>query len=151
MNMSRLPDDEQIEREWQAQEHALEQERRAAAAAADPVDVQRYRLLVRALRQSPTHVLPADFARRVAARATGNAPAADGIDTRFERGLLQGMIGVFGLATAAVIVTYGADWLPALAQPLQLGRLLGERWPLALLACLGVSIAVQRASLQRNR
>jgi len=151
MNMPRLPEDEQIEREWDAQERALEQERRSANAPSDPVDVQRYRLIARALRQPPMEGLPADFARRVAARAGEIVPAADGVSTRFEWRLLQGMIGAFGLAAAAITVMHGADWQPALSEAAHQVRFLGERWLLALLACVGASIAAQRAGLQRSR
>jgi hypothetical protein len=150
MNMTRLPDDEQIEREWHAQERALEQERRGGGAAADEPVVQRYRLLARALRQPPADALPADFARRVAARAAG--VVADGsVNAGFERHLLQAMIAAFGLAAGAVLVAYGADWLPALFEASRLGRVLGERWLLALFACIGVSIAAQRMGAHRDR
>ncbi|HEY0232423.1 MAG TPA: hypothetical protein VGC55_14330 [Dokdonella sp.] len=151
MNMSRLPDDDEIEREWHAQEHALAQERRGLDAAADAAGVQRYRLLARALRQPPVDLLPADFARRVAARAAADAAPVAGAHARFEWRLLQGMIGVFGLVAAAVIATYGADWLPALSEAMRLGRLPGERWLFALLACVGASIAAQRVRPLRDR
>jgi hypothetical protein len=149
MNMTRLPDDEQIEREWQAQERALEQERRGVDAAADEVVVQRYRLLARALRQPPVDALPADFARRLAVRAA--AVGADGsVNAGFERHLLQAMIAAFGLAVGAVLVAYGGDGLSSLSEVARLGRALGGRWLLALLACVGVSIAAQRMSVHRN-
>jgi len=150
MNMTRLPDDEQIEREWQAQERALEQERRGVDAAADEVVVQRYRLLARALRQPPVDALPADFARRVAVRTA--VLGADGsVNAGFERHLLQAMITAFGLAAGAVLVTYGADGLSSLFEVARLGSVLGGRWLLALLACVGVSIAAQRATAHRHR
>ena len=150
MNMTRLPDDEQIEREWHAQEHALEQERRGVDAAADEAVVQRYRLLARALRQPPADLLPADFARRVGVRA--GTPAARGsVNARFERHLLQAMIAAFGLAAGAVLVAYGADALSAPSAAAHLGHVLGERWLLALLACVGGSIVTQRAGAHRER
>jgi len=146
MNMSRLPDDEEIEREWQAQEYALAQERRDADPSTDVAGVQRYRLLARALREPPRDGLPNDFARRVARAAA----AANSVNIGFERRLMQCMIGVFALAAIGVTVSYGADWLPALTEGARIGRFLDQRWLLALLACIGVSIAAQRAGLRRS-
>src|SRR6185503_17201786 len=62
-------DDPAREREWLAQERALDAERRGLAPAGDNARVRRYRLLARALREPMPVALPADFARRMAAQA----------------------------------------------------------------------------------
>ena len=56
------PFDDAHEREWQAQEHALQAERLGLDPAGDNARVRRYRLLARALRQPLPETLPGDFA-----------------------------------------------------------------------------------------
>ena len=131
------------EREWQAQERALQDARRGVPAT--PVDLlaARYRTVADALRVPPADLLPADFAQRVArqaeanARAPATAPAEP--DPRFERGLLQVVLVVFGLASAVVVAMYGQQWLPPIMQLLHLDSAVAVNWTLALAACLGTT------------
>lgn len=143
---------EAIEREWQAQERALERERRGLAAADDEARVRRYRVLARALREPPPETLPADFARRVAAQAEAIAAAKDEVTPRFERRLMQALVAAFGLSVGAVIALYGTDWLPQTAEITAAMHKLTDRWLLALLGCVGLSVLARRveAGLRRN-
>ncbi|MEP7043738.1 MAG: hypothetical protein ABI843_11790 [Dokdonella sp.] len=150
MNTPRAFDDAPMEREWQAQERALEHERRGLKANGDADDVG-YRLLARALRQPPPEGLPSDFADRVARRAEALGKARDAVSARFEQRLLQAMIAVFGLAVVVVVVCYGAEWWPATSATARVGHLLGDRWLIALLGCVGLSVAAQRTASGRRR
>jgi hypothetical protein len=122
------------EREWQAQERAFADERRATAAAAtdDPL-AARYRPLMRALREPPADGLPADFARRVAERAIRTSTAARG-EYWLDLALLAALL-VSGAVTATI---YGGDWFATLARlPHASNPAIG--WILALVLCGGLS------------
>jgi hypothetical protein len=131
-------DDDAREREWQAQERALQAERRGDPAGDDPRQ-QRYRLLARALRQPPAATLPADFAARVAAQVEPAATAPAPAGGRFESVLLAALVGAFAVAAIVVLVRYGPAWLPTFRTLLPAGDPQALRWPLALAGCLGLS------------
>lgn len=127
------------EREWLAQERAMQRERLHLDPLHDDARGRRYRLLARALREPLPDALPADFAVQLAARVAASAPqVANG--NRFESALLFAL-GV-SLASGAAIVTaiHGRAWLqpfadlmPALHAPtpgllLALGGCLAASW-----------------------
>ncbi|MDO1527580.1 hypothetical protein QMK61_01940 [Fulvimonas sp. R45] len=132
-------DDDAREREWQAQERALQAERHGLDPAGDDVRQQRYRLLARALRQPPDAALPADFAARVAARLETAATAPAPVGRRPESVLLTALVGAFAVAAAVVLVRYGPAWLPAFRTLSPAGDPQALRWLLALAGCLGLS------------
>ena len=131
------------EREWQAQERALQDARRGAPATPGDPLAARYRKVADALRVPPADLLPADFAERVArqaqvnARAPATAPAEP--DPRFEIDLMRAVLAVFGLASAVVVAMYGQQWLPPILQLLHLDSAVAVNWTLALAACLGTT------------
>ena len=131
------------EREWQAQERALQDARRGASPMPGDPLAARYRKVADALRVPPADVLPADFAERVARQAQANARAPVAApaepDPRFESGLLQIVLAVFGLASAVVVAMYGQQWLPPIMQLLHLDSAVAVNWTLALAACLGTT------------
>lgn len=121
------------DREWQAQERALQAER-LHLADGDP-RLAAYRHVARVLRQPLPHGLPADFARQLAARF-GRAP----LDTRVEQGLLRGLVTLFGLSGAVVAAMYGQAWLPAILAVLPASASPNAmHWLLAVGACVGMS------------
>jgi hypothetical protein len=122
------------EREWQAQERALHDERNGAAPGDDPLQAH-YRLVARALRQPLPHALPDDFAARVAARARLQAVHAPP-DLRIEQRLVRVLVAVLALSAAVAVAWYGPQWLQAIAVLLPGAAL---NWTLALMACVGVS------------
>ena len=122
------------EREWQAQERALQAER-LHLSDADP-RLGSYRAIARALRQPLPHGLPADFARQLAARL-GRAP----LDTRVEQGLLRGLLALLVLSGAVVAAMYGQTWLPAIVAVLPDSSPNAMHWLLAVAACVGMSWA----------
>ena len=122
------------EREWQAQERALRDERNGAARGDDPLQA-RYRLIARALRQPLPHAPPDDFAAQVAARARMQAAHAPP-DLRIEQHLVRALIAVLALSAAVAVAWYGPQWLQAIAVLLPGAAL---NWTLALMACVGVS------------
>ena len=130
-DIDRMPIDE---REWQAQERALQAER-LHLGDADP-RLGSYRAIARALRQPLPHGLPADFARALAARL-GRAP----LDTRVEQALLRGLVTLFGLSGAVVAAMYGQAWLPAILAVLPASSPNAMHWLLAVGACVGMSWA----------
>ncbi|MBB6189669.1 hypothetical protein [Rhodanobacter sp. MP7CTX1] len=132
-------DDEAREREWQAQERAMRRERLHLDSAGDDARVQRYRMLARALREAPQDSLPADFARRVAAKAT-SAPAGNVVtDRRFEFILIASIAIALVVAVVAVIALYGDAWLPPISAMLPVPGAMATRWLLAFAGCIGLS------------
>ena len=122
------------EREWQAQERALDDERNGAVPGEDPLQA-RYRLIARALRQPLPHALPDDFATRVAARARLQAAHASP-DLRIEQRLVRALVAVLALSAAVAVAWYGQQWLRAIAVLLPGAAM---NWTLALMACVGLS------------
>ncbi len=123
------------EREWQAQERAL-QDLRAGVAAQDPL-AARYRAVVAALRAPVPDGLPPDFAARVAAQVARVAHAP--LDTRLERTLVNALTVLLGLSGAVTAAVYGRQWLPAILAPLHLDSASAINWALALGTCVAMS------------
>jgi hypothetical protein len=120
------------EREWQAQERAL-QDVRAGAPSTDPL-AARYRAVAEALRAPLPELLPPDFAARMAAQVR-HAP----LDARFEGTLVRTLTTLLGLSGAASAALYGRQWLPAILGPLQLDSASALNWALALGACVAIT------------
>ena len=120
------------EREWQAQERAL-QDARAGTPSTDPL-AARYRAVAEALRAPLPDLLPPDFAARVAANVR-HAP----LDARFEGTLVRTLTTLLGLSGAATAALYGRHWLPAILGPLQLDSASAFNWALALGACVAMT------------
>lgn len=139
---------ERIEREWLAQERALQQERLGADRTNEDARVLRYRLLVRRLREPLPDSLPEGFAQSLslqisAARVSSATVFAqsNGVLEPFERGILGFLIAAFGLALGAVIALYAAPLLPSILAIARSGaaNLFNNPWLLILVACLGLS------------
>jgi hypothetical protein len=132
------------EREWQAQERALHNERAGIAMPDDDALGKAYQPIAQALRQPPALALPADFANQVA-RIAQSRPLQASVDGRFER-LLITMLGVaLGISAVVMGMTYGADWLRASASLLpQSGGRTSVTWALSLCACMGLSWLIEQ-------
>jgi hypothetical protein len=120
------------EREWQAQERAL-QDARSDTPSTDPL-AARYRAVAEALRAPPPDMLPPDFAARVAAQVRHGS-----LDAHFEGTLVRTLTTLLGLSGAATAAVYGQQWLPAILGPLQLDSASAMNWALALGLCVAVS------------
>jgi hypothetical protein len=132
-------DDAAHEREWLAQEHAMRRERLHLDPAGDDARGRRYRLLARALRESPGDALPTDFAQRVATRVTAVPVRQTMRDTRFEFVLMIVLAVSLGLAAAMVTTIYGGAWLSPINAILPAADPLTTRWLLAFASCIGLS------------
>jgi hypothetical protein len=130
------------EREWQAQERAMQCERAGVEVTDGDAASAEYLSIARALRQPLDAGLPADFASRVANLATARVRPA-GVDSRFEQGLLV-VLGVsMGIAALVAAWVYGAGWMQSMLNPLaapfgHVGKA-SLAWPLALASCLVLS------------
>ena len=133
------PFDDAHEREWQAQEHALQAERLGLNPAGDNAHVRRYRLLARTLRQPLPETLPGDFAQQVAARVATLPAMSGSAGSRFESILLILLAGVFVVAAGVVLARDEQTWLPAIRALLAAADPQGLRWPVAFVGCLGLS------------
>ena len=132
-------DDAAYEREWLAQERAMQRERLQLDPAGDDARSRRYRLLARALREPLPDALPADFAQQLAARAAA-APARRAVPGRsFESTLTLALAAVLAVAAGVVVVIYGSAWLPSFVTLLPTPHASATRWLLALAGCLGAS------------
>lgn len=132
-------DDAAHEREWQAQERALQAERLGLDPASDDARVRRYRLLARSLREPMPVALPADFARQMAAQV-----AASPTPTRATEGrlvfTLTGLLAVTLVVTGGVVLAmYGNTWLPTFRSLLPASGAPATGWVMALGCCLGAS------------
>ncbi len=130
------------EREWQAQERALHNERTGTDAAADDALVARYRTIARALRQPPPGALPSNFAYEVA-RLAAMQPRPAEVDSAVEQWLIRALVGALVLAGAVVAAIYGGQWLQAT------GSLLAETggvgvggWIVTLAVCFAITYGV---------
>lgn len=134
------------EDEWRAQERAVAEERRGDDPAALDARVAQYRLIARALRHPPLDPVPFDFAVRLAA-GVGAPPRS--ADERFERLLLRALLTLLALSGTAVTALYGAGWVSAvivaLPEALVATAATAANWSVALLACVGLSWALERA------
>jgi len=132
-------DDPAREREWQAQERALQSERRSLPSGADDARVRRYRLLARTLRTPIPVALPADFAQRMAAQVAPATARRHAADTRFESTLASALAIVLLVAGGVMLADYGSAWLPAFRDLLPASGTPATGWLLALGGCLGAS------------
>lgn len=131
------------EREWQAQERALLNERIGADAAEDDALVARYRSIARALRQPPAGALPSNFAYEVARLAAMQPRPAD-IDSALEQWLVRALVGTMVLAAVIVTAIYGSDWLGATGALLGSNGIGGGGWIAALVACFAMTFGFGR-------
>lgn len=127
------------EREWLAQERALQSERLGLDPSNGDERVRRYRVLARALREPMPPALPEDFAQRMAARVAAMPVRGGADDSRVEFALMGALGATLVVAASVVVADYGSAWLPAFRQLLPAARSPGANWVLALGACLGVS------------
>lgn len=132
-------DDAAREREWQAQERALQAERRGLDPAADDARVRRYRLLARALREPMPAALPVDFAQQMAARVAAAPARPHAADSRFEFTLAGALAATLLVAGGVVLASYASAWLPAFRGLLPTSGTPATGWLLALGGCLGAS------------
>ncbi|MEP6632997.1 MAG: hypothetical protein ABJA62_02200 [Luteimonas sp.] len=129
------------EREWQAQERAMHNERLGVDASDDDALVARYRTIARALRQPPPGALPSNFAYAVAQQAAARARAADA-DSSVERWLVRGLVALMTLAAIAVIGAHGEQWWRATAALFAAGGVGAGGWIIALGACLAMTFGL---------
>jgi hypothetical protein len=131
------------QREWEAQERAVSEERSGAPSTGDR-NVDAYRIVARALRTPPLAPLPSDFAARTAARARALRAANEQVEVWLERGLLALLL----LAGAAALFIYNGDWLRELDLSVSEGAAASIRtvaaWGIAVAACVGLSSALAR-------
>ena len=141
MNHHELPPfgDPAREREWQAQERAMQAERLGRDPAADDARVRRYRLLARTLREPMPEALPADFARQVAAQVATAPPRRQVAGTRLESTLASALAAALVLAGGAALAYYGNVWLPGFRSLLPATGTPATGWLLALGGCLGAT------------
>ncbi|HEY0505747.1 MAG TPA: hypothetical protein VGD42_19860 [Lysobacter sp.] len=128
-----------LEAEWQAQERALEQERRGVPLdAADP-RLAEYRLIARALRNPAMEPVPADLAAQIVQHVT----VAQGLGEVLERWLLR-VLGI-GLALVALVAVaaYGTDWAPAFSDLVPRWSPRSADWSGVVIGCLALSLAWQ--------
>lgn len=135
------------EREWQEQERALREERRAAGHGDDDLLVARYRVVARVLRDLPPGPLPADFADDVAylAETAGDGTRLSAVEpllTAFDRTLLAVLIILFAAATGIAVALCGV--LPQIsAMATHVLLLLANPWLSSLLGCLALSVGMR--------
>ncbi len=129
------------EAEWQAQERAVEQERRGLPLDdADP-RLAEYRLIARALRNPAMEPMPFDLTARI----VRHVEASVALSERAERWLLRILGGVFALAALVAVVVYGAQWTPSFSALWPSMSTQSADWAVLLVACLGVSLGAQAA------
>ena len=134
------------ELEWQAQERALRELRERIDLHSTDPRVAEYRLIARALRQPMPDLLPAHFARDLAARV-GNVP----LDTRLERWLMRVLIGAMVVSGLVAAMVYGGDWWNALAGSVPQASATTINWMLAAGACVAGSWLFERVRLGAMR
>lgn len=137
--MNRIPDSDRDEREWQAQERALQQERQGAPAAHDDAAAARYRPVARVLLEPLPDALPADFAVQVAALARRQQARTADMDLRLERNLMRGLGAALVLGGAVALALYGQVSWDAFANVVPSTRDTGASWWLPALLCVGLS------------
>lgn len=142
-------DTEREQREWEAQERALYEERTGTRAKGDP-NVAQYRLIARALRTPRLAPLPSDFAARMAARVAVESRAAG---ERVEVWLERGLIALLLVAGGVALSVFNGEWLvetlsfsvPEGAVP-SIQTLVS--WSIAIAGCVGISSAFALARKQ---
>lgn len=136
--------DPAAEREWQAQEAAM-QAARAGEPTTDDARTRAYRQIDAALRTDDAIALPADFAEQLAAKAGPVRTATTAPEAGFEKQLTRLLLAALVIAGLVVAALEGGSWFhtdPAA------WSVAGNPWVLALLACLGAS---QGAEMLRRK
>jgi len=128
-----------LEAEWQAQERALEQERRGLPL--DPADsrLAEYRLIARALRTPAMEPVPYDLAAQIVRHVEGT-PAAGEL---LERWMLRVLGVILAIAVISAVSAYGAQWMPAFERVWPALSPQSADWAGLLVGCLAVSLAWQ--------
>ena len=129
------------EREWLKQERALREERLGTPPPPGDADMQRYRLLARALSEPLDAELPARFAHEAAARIEAGERARKAAANRFEAALVAVVAALGAVLAGAAIVLAAPAGARALASLHPGGNL---AWPIALACCLAASGAWRR-------
>ncbi len=132
-NKNRREEDAQRvdEREWQAQEQALRDERLGIATSGSDAPDAHYRMIARALSEPPADGLPRNFAQDVARLAMAQAKPANA-DARFELTLLN-LLGIVLVASGVVVLAmYGRDAFAGVDARI-------VQWGAALAACVALS------------
>lgn len=137
--------------EWQAQEHALRQERAGVPGNAGTARERGYRLLARALAEPPAETLPADFAVTMARQARTLETVEDAREQQFERWLIVAMWSVLVLAVVGVAIVYADQLVAALRAGQASSSLPPAQWLYALLGCIGASGLAQRLRPKPSR
>ncbi|MEO7013855.1 MAG: hypothetical protein ABI127_06045 [Dokdonella sp.] len=133
------------EREWQAQQRAIECERKGHVHSEEDALTAGYLPVARALRQPIRMHLPADFAARVAGLAMQRRPVVE-IESTMEQRLLLILGIILGITAVFVGLIYGASWFaPALGRLDQLGQS-SLSLLFGVLGCLGISALAQQLS-----
>ncbi len=127
--------------EWQAQERAVREERERNNVIADS-RIAQYRLVARALRQPMPDLLPADFAKNLAARVA-HVP----LDTRLERWLMCLLTGAMIVSGIVAMLIHGAGWWQAVASSVPDTSATTINWICAVGACMGGSWLLERMGL----
>ncbi|HTA65326.1 MAG TPA: hypothetical protein VK753_07470 [Xanthomonadaceae bacterium] len=130
------PDQQAADRDLRLQAEAERAEREGLAAGSDP-RLDRYRLVVRALRQPLEPQLPVDFAARVAAMAA-RRERGDG----FEDWLVALLMAAMGVGALLFVVPALANAVQAMAT-IRL-PLLPWHQAVATIVCIGVAWAFER-------
>ncbi len=132
-------DDAAHEREWLAQERAMQRERLQLDPAGDDARSRRYRLLARALREPLPDALPADFAQQLVARVAAAPARRTTSGARFESTLTLALATALVVAAGVAVAIYGGAWLPSFVTLLPTPHAPATHWLLALAGCLGAS------------
>ena len=139
------------EREWLAQERALQRESRQPVSADEDMRSHSYRLLAQVLREPLDDTLPADFARCVAARVVAMPTQPLARESRFESALTFALGLVLMVAAGIVMTIYGSTWLPAFHAVLPAPQVPSNGWLLTLAGCLGASWLLAQWPARRLR
>ena len=137
--MNRPNEPDRDEREWQAQERALQQERQGLAPGRDDPLAAGYRPVMRVLREPIPDALPADFAQRVAERALRLAEHRAALDLRLERNLMRGLVAALVLGGMFALAVYGGTLWRPLAASVAASSSPAAAWLLPALACVALS------------
>lgn len=140
--MNRPNEPDRDEREWQAQERALQQERQGLAPGRDDPQAAGYRPVMRALREPIPEGLPVDFAQRVAERALRLAERRAALDLRLERNLMRGLVAALVLGGLFALAFYGGTLWRPLAASVAASSSPAAAWLLPTLACVALSWAL---------
>jgi hypothetical protein len=130
-----------FEPEWLAQEEAWLHERVALLPDHDTRQVQRYRFIVRQLRQPLDISAPPALAGRIAEVVEGEMRVRRRLMGRFEIAALA------GLATLCVVAVVFSDlkpfstWVESEQLAAMLRMVMGRSWLMTLGCCLGISLA----------